>query len=86
MQQHIEIDHNGYPKHLRGLPMASLRFIIKDAREALEAQPDSPKAGYYQDEINYAAMEIRRREEEEWKKVNNDARVFFREFAATADL
>lgn len=37
-------------------------FTIKDAQEALQAMPDNPKAGYYQDEISYCAMELRRRD------------------------
>lgn len=58
-----EIDHKAYPARLRRLPAISLRFIIRDAKEALAAMPDSPKAGYYADEINYAAMELQRRKE-----------------------
>jgi hypothetical protein len=29
----------------------SLRFTIADCREAIEAHPEGPKAGYYQDTI-----------------------------------
>lgn len=56
-----EIDHKNYPKTLRKKSLDELRFIIKDAGDALAAMPDGPKAGYYADEINYASMEIMRR-------------------------
>lgn len=58
----VEIDHTAYPEKLKSLPTASLYYIIKDAQEALKANPDNPKAGYYQDEINYASMELRKRQ------------------------
>lgn len=61
MQQHIEIDHAAYPERLRSKTRAELMFIIKDADEARRANPYSPKAGYYADEISYAAAELRRR-------------------------
>jgi hypothetical protein len=57
----MQIDHTAYPKSLRSKPVESLRFIIKDCQEALQANPQATKAGYYADEINYAAMELRRR-------------------------
>ena len=58
----MEIDHKNYPKQLRHKSLTALLFIIKDAKEAIAAMPDNPKAGYYQDEICYAAMEIRNRQ------------------------
>ena len=58
----IEINHSEYPKRLRSLPTESLYFIIKDAGEALRVNPGGDKAGYYSDEIHYAAMELKRRE------------------------
>ena len=61
MNNKIEIDHTAYPKRLRALSEPSLRYIIKDAREAMLAMPDGPKAGYYMDEIHYASMELARR-------------------------
>jgi hypothetical protein len=63
MQQHIEIDHAAYPERLRGKSRAELLFIMKDASEARAANPDGPKAGYYSDEISYAAAEIRQRDQ-----------------------
>ena len=38
-----------------------MKFIIKDCGESLIANPENPNNGYYQDEINYASMEINRR-------------------------
>lgn len=55
------IDHVRYPKSLRDKPVESLRFIIRDCREAIAANPEGDKAGYYADEIHYAAAELRRR-------------------------
>ena len=55
------IDHAAYQRKVRKLSEESLRFIIKDAGEALRANPEGHKAGYYQDEIHYCLMELRRR-------------------------
>jgi hypothetical protein len=55
------MDHTNYPKALRTKTLQSLRFTIKDAQEALEANPDNPNNGFYQDEINYCANELNRR-------------------------
>jgi hypothetical protein len=57
----MQIDHKNYPKALKTKSLPALLFIIKDAREAIAANPDNPKNGYYADEINYAGMEINRR-------------------------
>lgn len=56
-----KMDHAAYQKRLKRLDVYSLRFIIKDAGEALKANPDNPNNGYYQDEVVYAAQELRRR-------------------------
>lgn len=56
-----EIDHNRYPQWIKGKSAAELAWTIKDCREALQANPQNPKAGYYQDEIHYCAMELQRR-------------------------
>lgn len=56
-----EIDHINYPKSLRRKTVAELKFIIADCQKALEIMPDNPKAGYYADEISYAAAELYRR-------------------------
>ena len=56
-----QIDHTEYPKSLRKKSDESLRYIIKDAQEALFLFPECDKSGYYADEINYCAMELKRR-------------------------
>jgi hypothetical protein len=56
-----QMDHAAYQKRMKKASEASLRYILKDAREAIEAQPFGENAGYYADEIHYAAMELRRR-------------------------
>ena len=57
----MQINHSEYQAKVKTLPIESLYYIIKDCKEALQAMPDSHKAGYYQDEINYCAMEINAR-------------------------
>ena len=59
------MDHAAYQKSLRTKPEESLRFIIKDANEAIKAQPDGENAGYYADEVSYCCMELARRQREE---------------------
>jgi len=59
---HIEMKHGEYQEHLKDKSDSALRYIIKDANEALEANPDGPKAGYYKDEAIYAAQELKRRQ------------------------
>lgn len=59
-----EIDHAAYARKVRRLSEESLRYIIRDAGEAIKANPEGPKAGYYADEINYCASELNRRKEE----------------------
>lgn len=55
------MNHLDYPRRCRQLSEAELLYTIADARESLAAWPDCPSAGYYQDEINYAAAELERR-------------------------
>lgn len=57
----VQIDHSKYQKKVRKMTDASLKFVIKDCKEALEANPEGPKAGYYTDEIHYCAGELHRR-------------------------
>jgi len=56
-----KMDHAKYPLSLRSKDEASLRFIIKDATEAQQANPMNPNNGFYADEVIYAAAELRRR-------------------------
>lgn len=57
----IHIDHKAYQRKVKGYSDDQLWYVIKDAREAAEANPQGPKAGYYYDEIHYCAAELRRR-------------------------
>lgn len=56
------MNHGEYQKMIRNKTDAQLQFIVKDAREALDAMPDGPNAGYYKDEMLYAAMELNQRD------------------------
>jgi len=56
-----KMNHGSYQKNLRTKDIAALHFIIKDAGEAIAANPDNPNNGYYADEIHYAYMELKRR-------------------------
>ena len=56
-----QINHAEYMKKVKTLTEESLRYIIKDAQEAMEAMPNNTKNGYYADEINYCCMELSRR-------------------------
>lgn len=55
------MDHAGYQRKMKTKSVAELKFIIKDCREALNAHPDNPNAGYYADEIHYASAELKKR-------------------------
>lgn len=56
------MDHGAYQKRVRRMTDAQLHFTVKDAREALDAMPDGPNAGFYKDEMLYAAAELNRRD------------------------
>lgn len=72
-----EMDHSGYMKKLtneKNFPDSSLKYIKEDAKKAMEAMPDGPNVGYYEDEIHYCTMELaRRKKEREKKKVVTEA-------------
>ena len=57
----IHIDHTAYRKKVKRMSEDQLRYTITDAREAAEAMPFGPKAGYYWDEVHYCAAELKRR-------------------------
>jgi len=50
-----------YEERILGLPSIVLRYIIKDAKEAMELNPDSENNSYYSDEILLCNQEISRR-------------------------
>jgi len=56
------MNHTEYPKRLKSKSAAELAYIIADCRETLRVAPDCENAGYYADEIHYAAAELRRRQ------------------------
>jgi len=55
------MNHKEYQRRVRCMDESSLRFVIKDANEAIAANPTNPNNGYYADEVHYAAAELRRR-------------------------
>lgn len=58
-----QMNHIEYPKSLQAKTMPELSFIIADVGQVLAANPFGPKAGYYEDERHYAAMEMIRRQQ-----------------------
>ena len=55
-------DHNAYAKKVKTLEDVTLRYIIKDCKEAIAANPDGENVSYYLDEVNYCANELYRRQ------------------------
>jgi hypothetical protein len=55
------IDHAAYAAKVRTMSDAELLYTIHDCQASLLAWPDCPSAGYYTDEIHYAAGELYRR-------------------------
>ena len=53
--------HTQTIERYRDLNIESLKYIMFDCRQALNAMPDNPKAGQYMDEIHYCLMELARR-------------------------
>jgi hypothetical protein len=56
--QLMEMDHVAYAAKCRKMSLEQLEHVIFDCREALKANPNGHKAGYYCDEISYCSMEI----------------------------
>jgi hypothetical protein len=55
------MNHSNYIKSLKNKSIESLKFIIKDCKEAIESMPGNPNNSYYADEINYCCMELNKR-------------------------
>ncbi len=55
------MNHVRYPKSLKKKTVEELLYIQQDAYAAAVANPGNPNAGYYMDEVHYAAAELRRR-------------------------
>ena len=60
--------HTQTMERYRDLDIESLKYIMFDCRQALNAMPDNPKAGQYMDEIHYCLMELARRRINAFKK------------------
>jgi len=61
------MNHSEYMKACKSKSDNSLRYIIKDANEAMLAMPENENNSYYADEVHYAAMELKaRREARNW--------------------
>lgn len=56
------MNHNKYMKKVKGMTESELRFVLKDAGEAVAANPTNPNNEYYLDEINYCQGELHRRQ------------------------
>lgn len=56
------MNHAQYQAKTRKMSDEALRFTIQDCQEAIRANPDNQKNGYYADEISYCGMELRRRQ------------------------
>jgi hypothetical protein len=50
-----------YVDRIQRLPSIALRFICKDAQEAIDAMPDGVNVGYYSDEILLCSAELKKR-------------------------
>jgi len=59
--EQLQIDHEHYQRQCRHRTIEQLQYIIADCKLAIAAMPHGYKAGYYADEINYCAMELRYR-------------------------
>lgn len=58
------INHTEYQKKCKKMSIEALKYTIQDCKKTIEANPDNPNNGYYQDEISYCGMELRKRREE----------------------
>ena len=55
------MNHAEYQRRLKNKSILELEYILQDANETLKANPYGENAGFYADEIHYAAAELRRR-------------------------
>lgn len=54
----VHIDFAATARKAKRNSPAGLRFVIRDAQQAIDAFPDGLKAGYYADEISIYAGEL----------------------------
>jgi hypothetical protein len=57
------MDPVAYQAKVKTMSAEALRFVMRDACEALAAYADSPNTDYYQDEICHCGQELQRRRE-----------------------
>lgn len=57
------MEHSKYIAKTKKMDEDSLKYVIKDCQNAIDAMPDNPNAGYYADEIHYCCMELKRRKD-----------------------
>jgi hypothetical protein len=67
-----KMEHARYQRALRYKTDSELRFIARDAKEAIDAMPDNPNNSYYADEIAYAAMERFKRTCKGYRQLRKD--------------
>ena len=53
-----QTDHTQLMKYVKGMSKQELLFAKKDCEEAIKANPDNPKNGYYADMIHYICMRL----------------------------
>jgi hypothetical protein len=56
--------HSAYQAVCKRRDNESLRYVIKDCRDAIRANPENPKCEQYWDEIHYCGMELHKRQKE----------------------
>ena len=60
------MNHAEYQKSLKTKTFAELQFIMRDCNETIQTWAKSgerhPNEGYYQDEISYCGMEMKKRQ------------------------
>tara|TARA_B100000427_G_C15026014_1_gene384686 strand:- start:186 stop:425 length:240 start_codon:yes stop_codon:yes gene_type:complete len=54
--------HTNYIAKTKTMTEQSLRFVIADCKEAINTNPETPKADQYADEILYCLRELHRRD------------------------
>jgi hypothetical protein len=55
------MNHTEYPKKCKKMSVEALKYTIADCKKAIEANAENPNCSYYQDEILYCGMELRKR-------------------------
>ena len=81
------MDHAAYQAKVRKMTEVQLRYTIRDAQEAMEANPENPNSGYYADEICYCGQELRKRAKARERKATPEvSEGLLRQVARLRDL